>query len=70
MRDWLKSLRQDRGWTQAQTAEKMDVSESYYSYIESGERQKKMDIVVISKLADIFNLTIPEIIELESSRSV
>ena len=44
MRDWLKDLRQKDQMTMAQMAEKMEVSESYYAYIESGERQKKMDI--------------------------
>ena len=66
MREWLKNLRLERNFTQAQMAEKMDVSESYYAYIESGERQKKMDIVVISKLAGIFGLSIQEIADLET----
>ena len=69
VRDWLKNLRLEKGWTQLQTAEKMGVSESYYFYIETGERQKKMDIVVVSKLAEIFGRSIPEIIEMESSRT-
>lgn len=67
MREWLKNLRQERGMTQQQVAEKMDVSTSYYSFIESGERQKKMDIVVVAKLAQIFQLSLQDIADLESA---
>jgi len=68
MRDWLKDLRQKDQMTMAQMAEKMEVSESYYAYIESGERQKKMDILVISKLAEIFGLSIQEIADMETGK--
>lgn len=67
MREWLKNLRLERNMTQQQVAAKMGVSDSYYSFIESGERQKKMDIVVIAKLAEIFQLSIQEIADLETS---
>ena len=67
MREWLKNLRLERNMTQQQVAAKMGVSDSYYSFIESGERQKKMDIVVIAKLAEIFGLSIQEIADLETS---
>ena len=45
----------------------MGLSTSYYSFIETGFRQKKMDIVVIAKLAEIFGLSIQEIADLETS---
>lgn len=67
MREWLKNLRQERGMTQQQVADKMGLSTSYYSFIESGERQKKMDIVVVAKLAQIFDLSIQEVADLESA---
>ena len=67
MREWLKSQRLKMGMTQAQVAKKMGISESYYAFIESGERQKKMDITVITKLADILHLSIQEIADLESA---
>lgn len=67
MRDWLFDNRKKLGLTQAQMAEKLDVSESYYSYIENGERQKNMDITLISRLAVIFHLTAQQIVELEES---
>ena len=67
MREWLKGQRLKQNLTQAQVAEKMGISESYYAFIESGERQKKMDIVVVSKLADILDMSIQEIADLESA---
>lgn len=67
MREWLKNLREQNGMTQQQVAEQMGITSSYYSYIESGERQKKMDIIVIAKLAEIFHLSIQEIADLETS---
>lgn len=65
MRDWLKKCREENGITQAQMAKKLDISEGYYSYIESGDRQKRMDITLVSKLSSIFDLSIQRIVELE-----
>lgn len=67
MREWLKNLRQERGMTQQQVAKKMGLSTSYYSFIETGFRQKKMDIVVIAKLAEVFDISIQEIADLETA---
>lgn len=67
MRDWLLKARTDSGMTQQQVANKIDVSESYYSFIESGERQKKMDIALAAKLSVVFGIPIERIAELEKS---
>lgn len=67
VRDWLLKARTDRGLTQQQVANKIDVSESYYSFIESGERQKKMDIALAAKLSIVFDIPIDAIVELEKS---
>lgn len=67
MRDWLLKARTDSGMTQQQVANKIDVSESYYSFIESGERQKKMDIALAAKLSVVFGIPIETIVELEKS---
>ena len=66
MRDWLKEQREKKGFTMKEMAEKLDISEGYYSYIEAGTRQKKMDITLVSKLADIFRLKIQQIVDYES----
>lgn len=65
MREWLKNERIKKGWNMKQVAEKLDITESYYCYIENGERQKNMDITLVAKMSSIFNLTIQQIVELE-----
>lgn len=66
MRDWMKEKRTEKGLTMKQTAEKLDISEAYYSYIENGERQKHMDITLVAKLSVIFSIPIQQIVELEA----
>ena len=65
MRDWLLAARKESGLTQLEVAKKLDVSESYYSFIESGSRQKKMDITLAAKLSVVFGIPIEKIIEME-----
>lgn len=69
MRAWLKEARQKRGLTQKEVAEKLFISESYYSCVESGDRQKKMDISFASALATILCLPIADVISLELESS-
>lgn len=52
--------------TMKEMAAKLDITEAYYSYIESGARQKVMDISLAAKLAEIFSLSIQQIVELEA----
>lgn len=66
MREWLRENRTGKGLTMKQMAEKLDISEGYYSYIENGERQKNMDITLVAKLSVIFSLPIQQIVELEA----
>lgn len=66
MRDWLLSARKEKGMTQQEVAKKLDISEAYYSYIESGDRQKKMDISLASKLSVMFGIPLDEIVEKEN----
>lgn len=65
MRSYLVELRQSKDETQDDVAEAIGVTRSYYSMIESGLRQKKMDITLIVALAKHFGLTPIEIIEME-----
>lgn len=66
MRDWLKENRTKMGLTMAQIASKLEITESYYSMIEAGERQKKMDVALASKLAVVFNMPLKKIAEYEN----
>lgn len=56
MREYLKRLRENRSLTLAEVAKKLDISESYYSLIESGKRQEKMDLILAAKLSVIFDV--------------
>lgn len=66
MRGWLEKERAKAGLTQAELAKKLDLTESYYSRIESGERQKKMDVTLVAKLSAVLGIPIVDIIELEA----
>ena len=65
---YLKKCREDRGLTQSDVAEKLDISESYYSLIENGKRQPKMKIDLAEKLSNIFGVTIEYIMEQEKEK--
>ena len=69
MRDWLKQKRTEKGLTMADIAKKLDLTESYYSRIESGDRQKIMDISILRKLSSVFGMTAEEIINLEEEKT-
>lgn len=51
MRTWLRSRREELGISAKQAAKKLDISESYYSLIERGERQKTLDFSLVVKLS-------------------
>lgn len=68
MRDWLAAARKEKGMTQLEVAKKLDVSEAYYSYIENGDRQKKMDVALAAKLSVVFGIPIAQIIEMENQK--
>ena len=62
-------MRKEKGMTQLEVAKKIDVSESYYYYIENGDRQKKMDVALAAKLSVVFGIPVAQIIELENQKS-
>ena len=66
MRDWLKEKRVESGFTMAQMASKLEITEAYYSLIESGERQKKMDVAIAAKLSAVFGIPLKQIVKLEN----
>lgn len=63
MREWLKKARDKSGFTMAQMAEKLDITESYYSMIEAGTRQSRMDISLAAKISGILGIPITQIVE-------
>lgn len=67
MREWLSKARTEKGMTMKQMGEALDVSESYYSMIESGNRQKRMDLTLVSRLSAVLDIPITEIAKLEEA---
>jgi len=65
MRDYLRKLRNEKGITQLEVANQLNISESGYSLIESGERQKDMSISMAEKLAAILDVPLTVILENE-----
>lgn len=65
MRDWLKSKRLEKGLTMAQMAGELGITESYYSNIEAGKRQKELDLTIAAQLAQILHMSIEEIVACE-----
>lgn len=68
MREWLRASRKEKGFTAAEMGKELGISESYYCMIENGERQKKMDITLLSLIAQVLDKPITEIIRMETER--
>ena len=68
-RNYLKKLREDHGFSQFQMAEKLEITQQYYSLIENGDRQQKMNVDFLVKLADIFKVSLSDLIEMERSEA-
>lgn len=61
MREWLKEKRNKAGMTQQETADKLGLTRQYYAMIESGQRQKALDILLAKKLGRLFDMTLDQI---------
>ncbi len=66
MRLWMKEARMKCGFTMKEAGRKLGISESYYSLIESGNRKKDIDIRLAKKIAELFGLTLEQVIMEES----
>ena len=67
LREWLIKLRGET--SQEDIAKKLGITQQYYSYIETGERQKKMDIQICEKIASVFNISVADVIRYENERA-
>lgn len=65
MREYLIEMRKKRGEPQQNVADALGISRQYYQQIEQGMRQQRMDIILVSKLADHFGITMNEIVRQE-----
>ena len=66
VREYLKRLREQNGLSMQELADKLDISRQYYQMIESGERQKKMDITLVKGISTALNVSLESIIEEEN----
>ena len=66
MREYLKKLREKSNLSQLKISQKLDISESYYSLIESGDRHTDMSLSIMQKLSDAFNVPLEYIVDQES----
>jgi transcriptional regulator with XRE-family HTH domain len=69
MRNWLRTARIEKGYTNRELAKKLGISESYYSLIEAGTRQKRMDITLVTRLSAALGMELPRIIREEEVNS-
>ena len=65
MRTWLKCLRIKTGLTQKETADFLGISQTYYGYIEAGERQKDLNLSLIEKISNVFDVPLDYIVSQE-----
>jgi len=68
MRIYLVQLREEKNQTQQDVADALGISRQYYAMIENGTRQKRMDITLITALANHFKISPAEIVHFESER--
>ena len=67
MRGWLRQLRKDRGLTQREVATRLGICQSYYGYIETRGRQKKIDLPLLAKIAGVFQVPLMALVDIETS---
>ena len=70
MRKWLKEARTKKDLTMKQIAVELGITESYYSLIENGDRQKMMDISLAKKLSEILDIPVEKIIALKTESGI
>lgn len=65
MRNYLARLREQRNESQQDVANSIGITRQYYALIEQGDRQKKMDITLLTALSKHFEVSLPELIKME-----
>ena len=65
MKNRIRVLRAERGWTQADLAERLEVSRNSVNAIENGKYDPSLPLAF--KIAEIFKLSIEEIFQKDSN---
>lgn len=66
-RQYLIEFREKANESQQDVADAVGISRQYYSFIEAGLRQKRMDVTLAVKLAHHFSVDVGEIIKHEDA---
>lgn len=66
MRGYLKRLREAKGLTMQELSEKLGITRQYYQMIESGERQRKMDMLILTGISKALEVPVEQIINEEN----
>lgn len=61
VREYLIEAREKAGLTQQDVANRIGISRQYYQMVETGERQKRMDLSLAGGLSVVLNIPIAEI---------
>lgn len=61
LRNYLVELRIEKGFSQQDVADKLGISRQYYQMIETGERQKHLDLSLAGGLAALLGVSIMDI---------
>ena len=67
VREYLIEAREKAGLTQQDVANRIGISRQYYQMVETGERQKRMDLSLAGDLSVVLNIPIAEIVRRESA---
>lgn len=65
VREYLIEAREKAGLTQQDVANRIGISRQYYQMVETGERQKRMDLSLAGGLSVVLNIPIAEIVQRE-----
>lgn len=66
MRHWLKKIRAERGLSQAEVARALNLTQNYYSMIESGQRMQELPLDIAQKIANLFGITLEQVSRFET----
>ena len=67
VREYLIEAREKAGLTQQDVANRIGISRQYYQMVETGERQKRMDLSLAGGLSVVLNILIAEFVQRESA---
>lgn len=64
-RAYLKKLRTEAGLTSQEVADAFGITKQYYSLIETGASQKRMDISLVRRISNLFGVSLEYVAEQE-----